>query len=1052
MPRAKLLLPIVVLLAAAAGITVLFRFGSSDSAAIDGGEESARSARANRPERPGAIDASGAPAALAGNAPVERAVEEGGPRSGPPAFTIKGRVLAADGSPLAGVRVRLLERAPAFVLKGISTDLGGKQSTAAEALALSDASAASGEYTLGIATGAKTGGYLSPSDPFLAARDPVFVDATAEGAAPDLVVVGAGVVTGRVLDSDGKAVADARVRIEDDFNPMEWMSNPNRLHPGATRTDADGRFRIESFPAGVSGFVSAEVDGTLPAREPVKLAAGATANVDLHLASGTSISGTVLKPDGAPAGGAKITARQAAVKFNNADTRTFDVEKVVATAGADGSFRVSGLTPGTYNLDARKDGFAPGKRGKVKVDEGGLTLPEPLRLEAGESISGVVLDDTGAAVAHARVSFQRPLPFMPGASAQSAEMAEQMGGSTTETNDEGRFTSPALKPGAYDVTADKEGLCAAAKKSVKTGAIDVRLELARRGNIEGIVVSREDGEPVHRFTAVASKPFDLSSMMDAENFIPGAPKTFVTKDGRFQLTGLKPGEFTLEIAAERFARASVKSIAVKSGETTKGVIVLLLPESCVRGSVIDDATGAPVPDARITTLSGMARLRPDPIERGTTARSNASGAFELLGLKAGRYELSADAKGYATGTTAAVSLAEGQSQVGIVVRLKRGAVIEGAVKSKDREPQRGALVVATRIGDVMPKMANTGADGTYRIEGLVAGSYSVSRMNQFELDEDNFLGSMFNGLSTQTVKLKDGEVRRVDFDATAATGTVVEGTVKDGRDPLAGAIVVFTPEGSKAGALDTALPGEQFRMATADPDGHYRVENVAPGEWTATVQSGSDLSNIQRESFDVTVPAQATYHHDFELHSTGFEGTITSRRDGKPIAGARVSVDAVDKDAVVDAFYRASGSTRMAEVMADAAGKYRVRGLKPGRYAVRAGGPSLLGLGSSGFARSKPVAADVNEGSSTSGVDFQLDPGGTVVGTVTAKGGGPIAGATMFFLPLAGREKIPFGETFSTTGGSYRCDGLTEGQYTVVAKASGFAPAYRAGAFLLRCG
>ena len=139
---------------------------------------------------------------------------------------------------------------------------------------------------------------------FLSSRDywqkeiiPKIADLRAEKA---VTVMKKGVpIEGRVVDSDGKPVAGARVLSTDNRNAM--FAGIDQF---AVSTDADGRFRTGQVKAG-EWFLVASAKGHAPGDQRVKIGT-AVPQVEITLGRPRAFKGKVVDPDGKPIAGAFV--------------------------------------------------------------------------------------------------------------------------------------------------------------------------------------------------------------------------------------------------------------------------------------------------------------------------------------------------------------------------------------------------------------------------------------------------------------------------------------------------------------------------------------------------------------------------------------------------------------------------------------------------------------------------------------------------------------------------------------------------------------------------
>ena len=157
--------------------------------------------------------------------------------------------------------------------------------------------------------------------------------------------------------------------------------------------------------------------------------------------------------------------------------------------------------------------------------------------------------------------------------------------------------------------------------------------------------------------------------------------------------------------------------------------------------------------------------------------------------------------------------------------LARAGSISGVVTDASGAPRQGIYAYAYRAG-VYVSGVLTAADGSYRIAGLTAGSYTV----QFQDSSGTYLGEWFDDVASQTaataVVVAAGEAV-VGVDASLARAGSISGVVTDAAGaPIAGMYVY-------------SLPG--YRYAYTAADGYYRITGLPAGSYQVRFNGSNDL-------------------------------------------------------------------------------------------------------------------------------------------------------------------------------------------------------------------
>ena len=228
----------------------------------------------------------------------------------------------------------------------------------------------------------------------------------------------------------------------------------------------------------------------------------------------------------------------------------------------------------------------------------------------------------------------------------------------------------------------------------------------------------------------------------------------------------------------------------------------------------------------------------------------------------------------------------------------------------------------------------------------------------------------------------------------------ISGVVEDPTGaPAAGAVVTGRPR------LD---PGQAPATTRADGEGRFTLRQLAPGSWLlAASRYGSAPAETE-------APAGAS---GLRLRLTAggrLSGRVRDRRSGAPIAPFTVVVQ--------------GGETRTVTVIAPGGG-YELDAL--------ALGPAAVSVIAPGYAPSPERRVAIPAPPGTATADFELSPGGRLVGTVVERGTRrPLAGATVALEGAAAGEGVPVRNEVATDGeGRFELDGLPDRPGSLMASA-----------------
>ena len=299
--------------------------------------------------------------------------------------------------------------------------------------------------------------------------------------------------------------------------------------------------------------------------------AAAPVELTMVLVPGAPVVGRVLDAGGAPVGDALVTYNGASDWNIRTDERRDGVR-----SAQDGGFRFEALPAGSFRFVARHPAHAPGTSSIVTLD--GTTAKDgvEIRLTAGATVRGQVVDGAGAPVASARVRLGAPSRGMIG-----SEPRQVFSG------DDGTFTVAGLPRKKLEAVA-LSARGSSATVAVDTSAGDVRgvtLTVDITGTIAGVVVDRQ-GEPLEGMQVSAAPDFRSGNFDPAAFRLRGFPQELTDAGGRFELAGLAPGSYMVRASRSSGGRGRTMGMDGERADTgTRDLRIVLPADGGVKGKV-----------------------------------------------------------------------------------------------------------------------------------------------------------------------------------------------------------------------------------------------------------------------------------------------------------------------------------------------------------------------------------------------------------------------------------------------------------------------------------
>ena len=503
-----------------------------------------------------------------------------------------------------------------------------------------------------------------------------------------IVYSGSGVIAGTVI-SNGTGNLPLR-------RAMVTLSRTGVEDIRTAATDDRGRYTFTDLPAGAytlsarkGGFVSMNWGAPKPAMpgRSIQLSDGqAYSATSIALPRGAVIAGRLMDRSGRPVGNMVVEATQFITVNGERRRRTGSGSSGSAVTDDHGEYRIYGLLSGDYLVFANYQGtttepeVTPAELAWAQQPAGTPAPPRgrpyasaptlfpgvgteasaaTVTLAEGEERAGVdfallyvpIARITGTVLAPdgtpaRRIQIERPATFPGGLLA--------FFGDSTSSTDDGTFTLRGVPPGQYTLTArgstGPQPVFGQGDVSVAGADVpDVAIRLQPAASIAGQLVARgSDAPPDFRGVGLRLEPV-----------APGAATPLgvapVDADGRFQIAGVPPGRYRLNVIFSRvfgdkwFLHSAMLGdrdlldvpVEVRPADSLSGLTVTFTSARTALGGSITDSAGRPVSQLYVLVFS-TDRSQWDFASRRTgSVRAGDDGSYSIQGLPAGEYFLCA---------------------------------------------------------------------------------------------------------------------------------------------------------------------------------------------------------------------------------------------------------------------------------------------------------------------------------------------------------------------------------------------------------------------------
>jgi hypothetical protein len=646
-----------------------------------------------------------------------------------------------------------------------------------------------------------------------------------------------------------------------------------------------------------------------------------------------------------------------------------------ATTGADGTFSVSGLAPGTYKV------IVPGYL---------LDSPTNITIPASDYISGLsILVNGGATISGVlsnAVYGGSPSPGSPAYVAQSVGPAlagvtvEAFGTTTnsyTTTSDQnGNYFFHGLIPDTYEVVELGETV----PGSTVSSPLGIQFAVVSATNIvvgdqtsathDFLVPLNAQVVQDHVYAAGSSTPVANASVS-----IDVAPNVSLTANTD------QNGAFALSVNGNSFAvNVSANGYLPFSGTVSASAPApIYLTPTATLNLVLDASSSQAITNGVVNVLSNGVVI--------ATGSTDSSGRVTITNLAAGTYDLVESAYGYQTVNTTLTVTAGGATTQSST--LPSFGSISGKVVDGSGNPIDGIDVTVYGIAntnETVVESVSTDANGNYSVLGLPNGAYGVTVGN----------GS---GVNPQTATITSSSSATVNF---TVGGSKITGVVlgADGVTPVSLATVTL----SQAGQIIAA--------AQADTNGAYTFRILVPGAYQLAASSSAGLSGSQ----NISVPASGSQVAPTLVFGGDTLGITVTDQSGNALSAANVVV------------FPATGGPVVSEVFgqpASSSGTCSFGGLVSGPYTIL--------VHKSGFAQ---IAQTIDFSDATN-ITYALAAPASVSGVVTNTAGVAVAQATVSVFDAA--ANLLAGSVNTDSSGGYIVSDLRVGTYNILITQSNYA-------------
>jgi hypothetical protein len=458
------------------------------------------------------------------------------------------------------------------------------------------------------------------------------------------------------------------------------------------------------------------------------------------------------------------------------------------------------------------------------------------------------------------------------------------------TDSEGRFSISGIRPGRYEMDAQRDGFLRKSSAEDKSGnsesivslapgqkLADVTFRLQKAGVISGRVFD-EDGDPARSVQVLA----EARSTRRGKVRTDGSGSGFTNDLGEYRIPELHPGSYfvrallgpeggaviggmiigdsilsseggyvpTYYPSSSDISRAS--RVDVQAGSEASGIDITLLRQRSfkIRGQVINEAVDHPLSTVEISVYLVSSETDSQDFGWGHRVYANPkTGEFEIAGVLAGNHRVFASLHDQQNEFDGSAPVEVVNSDLnGIRIVISRGAEIHGRVIKEGNVAASSVVQLGLSprdpetLGDVK---GEANRDGSFSLAGIADGLYDISAFS-FDCNTCFVKSTTVGGvdiLETGLVVSSGLAPSPLQIVLSSKSATVA-GTVKrDDGLPIPGATVILVSDHPRGRHRD------YDRYASTDRSGNFSIQAVEPGSYHAFAWHGVDADDWEDPYF-----------------------------------------------------------------------------------------------------------------------------------------------------------------------------------------------------------